>query len=84
MSTSSIKRRIGRFHVVVVQWTSEKCTKKRDSRAEQSFCSYNQLLFDVVVIAKQRALSIRKLETAANGTEMSRKSFQKFRKMLNF
>ena len=33
MSTSSIKRRIGRFQVVVVQWT-KKCTKKRDARAE--------------------------------------------------
>ena len=39
MSTSSIKRRIGRFHVVVVQWTSKKCTKKRDARAEQLFSS---------------------------------------------
>ena len=27
MSTSSIKRQIRRFHVVVVQWTSKKCTK---------------------------------------------------------
>ena len=39
MSTSSIKRRIGRFHVVVVQWTSKKCTKKRDARAELLFYS---------------------------------------------
>ena len=31
--TSSIKRKIRRFHVVVVQWTSKKCTKKRDERA---------------------------------------------------
>ena len=37
MSTSSIKHRIGRFHVVVVQWTSKKkCTKERDAR--QSCC----------------------------------------------
>ena len=27
MSTSSTKRRIGRFHLVVVQWTSKKCKK---------------------------------------------------------
>ena len=33
MSTSSVKRKIRRFHVVVVQWTSKKCTKKRDARA---------------------------------------------------
>ena len=35
----SIKRSIRRFHVVVVQWTSKKCTKKRDARAtELLFC----------------------------------------------
>ena len=37
MSTSSIKRQISRFHVVVVQWTSKKCTKKHDARAELLF-----------------------------------------------
>ena len=37
MSTSSIKRQIRSFHVVVVQWTSKKCTKKRDARAELLF-----------------------------------------------
>ena len=37
MSTSSIKRQIRRFHVVVVQWTSEKFTKKRDASAELLF-----------------------------------------------
>ena len=50
MSTSSIKCRIGRFHVVVVQWTSKKCTKKRDARAELLFWLQNQLFFDVVVV----------------------------------
>ena len=50
MSTSSIKRRIGRFHVVVVQWTSKKCTEKRDARAELLFWSWNELFFDVVVV----------------------------------
>ena len=39
MLTSSIKRRIMRFYVVVVQWTSKKCTKKHDARAELLFCS---------------------------------------------
>ena len=33
------------FHVVVVQWTSKKCTKKRDARAELLFWSLNLLLF---------------------------------------
>ena len=37
-------------HVVVVQWTSKKCTKKRDSRAELLFCSLCQLFFDAVVV----------------------------------
>ena len=37
MSTSSIIRQIRRFHVVVVPWTSKRCTKKRDARAELLF-----------------------------------------------
>ena len=45
MSTSSIKRQIRRFHVVVVQWTSKKCPKKRDARAELLFWSLNLLFF---------------------------------------
>ena len=50
MSTSSIKRQIRRFHVVVVQWTSRKRTKKRNARAELLFWSLNLLFFEVVVI----------------------------------
>ena len=50
MSTSSIKRQIRRLHVVVVQWTSKKCTKKRDARAELLFWSLNLLFFEVVVV----------------------------------
>ena len=45
MSTSSTKCQNRRFHVVVVQWTSKKCTKKRDARAELLFWSLNLLLF---------------------------------------
>ena len=37
VQSSSIKRQIRRFHVVAVQWTSKKCTKKRDARAELLF-----------------------------------------------
>ena len=55
-------------------------------KKEPSFWS-----FDVVVIPKRRhrALSMKpklfeNLETATNGTEISRKSFQKFWKLLNF
>ena len=33
MFTFSIKRRIRRFHFIVVQSTSKKCTKKLDARA---------------------------------------------------
>ena len=52
MSTSSIKRQIRRFQVVVVHWTSKKCTKKRDARAEQLFWSFNLLFseFGVFVL----------------------------------
>ena len=52
MTTSPIKHQIKRFHVVVVQWTSKKCTKKRDTRAELLFSSLNLLdcCFEVVVV----------------------------------
>ena len=40
-----IKRRIRRFHVEVLQWTSKKCTKKRDAREELLFWSLNLLFF---------------------------------------
>ena len=50
MSTSSIKRQIRRFHVVVVQWTWEKGTKTRDARAERFFLSLNLLFSEVVVV----------------------------------
>ena len=45
MSTSSIKRQIRRFYVVVVQWTSKKCTKKGDARTALLFWSLNLLFF---------------------------------------
>ena len=47
---TSIKRQIRRFHVVVVQWTKKKCTKKRDARAELLFWSLNLSFFEVVVV----------------------------------
>ena len=39
------KRQISKFHVVVVQWTSKRCIKKRDARAELLFWSLNLLFF---------------------------------------
>ena len=45
MSTSSASRQIKRFHVVVVQWTSKKCTKKRNACAELFFWSLNLYCF---------------------------------------
>ena len=50
MSTSPIKRQIRSFRVVVVKWTSKKCTKKRDASAELLFWSLNLLFFEVVVV----------------------------------
>ena len=48
LSTSSVKRQNRRFQVVVVQWTSKKCTKKRDARSELLFRTY--CFFEVVVV----------------------------------
>ena len=48
------KTQIRKFHVVVVQWTSKKFTKKRDARAELLFWSLNLLFFfEVVVVVAQ-------------------------------
>ena len=49
-STSSIKRQIRKFRVVVVQWMSKRCTKKHDVRAQLLFWSLNLLFFEVVVV----------------------------------
>ena len=45
MITCSIKRQIRSFHVVVVQWTAKKCTKKRDASVELLFWSLNLIVF---------------------------------------
>ena len=37
VASLDLKVHIRRFYVVVVQWTSKKCTKKRDARAELLF-----------------------------------------------
>ena len=50
MSMSSTKRQIRSFHVVVVQRTSKKCTKKHDARAELLFSSLNLLFFEDVIV----------------------------------
>ena len=46
----SIKRQIRKCHVVVVHWTSKKCTEKRDTRAKLLFWSLNLLFFEVVFV----------------------------------
>ena len=48
MSTSSLKRQIRSFHVV--QWTSKKCTKKRDASAELLFWLNLIVFFEAVVV----------------------------------
>ena len=56
--TSSIKREIRHFHVVVVQKRAKKCTKERDARAKLLFCLLNLLFcfvfvfFDVLVAVR--------------------------------
>ena len=48
--TFSIKRRIRRFHFIVVQWTSKKCTKKLDAREATVVFMLKPMVFDVVVV----------------------------------
>ena len=43
--TSSIKREIRKFHVVVVQRRQKKCTKKRDARAKLLFYQSQAVAF---------------------------------------
>ena len=78
MSTFYIKRQIRRFHLVVEQWTSKKCTKKHDARAELLFWSLNLLFFvevvvvvDVVIVA---SVTFNKGSTASP-SERSQQNF---------
>ena len=51
MFTFSIKRRIiRRFHFIVEQWTSKKCTKKLDAREATVVFMLKPIVFDVVVV----------------------------------
>ena len=71
ISTSPTKRLIGRFHSVVVQWTSKKYTKKRDARAELLSWSLNLLFFEVDrdhVASKQRILRKAEFNQPTYGT----------------
>lgn len=45
---SSIKRRIRKFQVVIVQWSSNECSKKSDESASLLF-AHNTYCFDVLV-----------------------------------
>ena len=46
MFTSSTKREINYFHIVVVQWRQwKKCTKRHDARAKLLFCQSNPFAF---------------------------------------
>ena len=65
MSTSSIKRQI-RFHVVVEQWTSKKCTEKRDTRAELLFWSLNLLFFESRRCGRRRRSCLSSLMSTIN------------------
>ena len=84
MSTSSIKRQIRRFHVVVVRWTSKKCTKKRDARAELLFWSLNLLFFAVVVVVVQCLSSLLIRSFSNNDGENNENVKKKKRKRNRF
>ena len=49
--TSSIKREISHFKVVVVQKRAKKCTKNRDARARLLFCLLKPIVFFDVLVA---------------------------------
>ena len=59
MSTSSMKRRIGMFHVVVVHsWTSKKCTKKRDARTVISSFAHKTICFMTLLLLSSSLLKV--------------------------
>ena len=68
MSTSSIKRRIGRFHVVVVQWTLKKCTKKKSVMHVQSCCFAHHEINCFLTLLLSSSLSLVKVLTEQRRT----------------
>ena len=50
MSTSSMKRRIGRLHVIVAQWTSKKCTKKHMHVQSSCFARKNNCFLTLLLL----------------------------------
>ena len=63
--TLSRIRRIGSFHVVVLQRTARKCTKTSNARAELLFCSLTLLFGDVLVAVAVVVCLSSLLSTAA-------------------
>ena len=55
-TTSSIKHRIGWFYVVVVHWTSKKCTKERDARAELLSFAHKTNCFLTLLLSSSSSL----------------------------
>ena len=66
MSMSSIKRRIGGFHVVVVQWTLKKCTKKREHVQSCCFAHHETNCFLTLLLLS--SLSLVKVPTEQRRT----------------
>ena len=63
---SSTKREISQFHVVVVQRTAEKCTKKRDARVKLLFCFSKPIA--LLPFSLPSPSWLRKLPTVVLGT----------------
>ena len=55
--TSSTKREINYFHIVVVQWRQwNKCTKRHDARAKLLFCQSNPFAFLPLSLTSMKSL----------------------------
>ena len=66
MTTSSIKRRrIGRFHVVVVQWTSKKCTKSVMYVQSSCFAHKSNFSLTLLLLLSSSLLKVPKDLTCA-------------------
>ena len=66
MTTSSIKsRRIGMFHVVVVQWTSKKCTKNVMHVQSSCFAHKSNFSLTLLLLSSSSLLKVPKHLTCA-------------------
>ena len=79
MFTSSLKRRFRRSHVEVVQWTSRKCTKKRETAVTlKTKCSFEVVVVTVVVWLLKLPITVFRNEVKLNETIFDLKRFAEY------